>query len=290
MGLLSREQDRSLAGATRDKGELMAASITDGDLLGYAGKRVVVSGCCSGIGAATARLLLDLGAEVHGVDVATPNATLHSFGQLDLRDSRNFGTVVEEIGGPVDALFNCAGIPPGRPPLDVMKVNFIGTRILTDTILPLMPAGGAVVSVGSNGGMGWTGRLPTLLEFVAIPTYDMAAAWCEANAETVAEGYRFSKEALLVWTLRSSVQSIERGIRMNCTAPGAVQTPMLMEIERTTPASSIDAIAQPIGRRSSPEEQAFPLVVLNSRAASYVNGVSLPVDGGFAANVLSGPP
>ncbi len=265
----------------------MAAFITDGELLGYAGKRVVVSGCSSGVGDATARLLCNLGAEVHGVDVAPPDAALHSFSQLDLREPRNLAAVVGGIGGPVDALFNCAGIPPGRPPLDVMKVNFIGTRLLTDVVLPLMPAGGAVVSVGSNGGMGWTSRLPTLLEFVAIPSYGVAVAWCEANAETVAEGYRFSKEALLVWTLRSSVQSIKSGIRMNCTAPGAVQTPMLAEIEQTTPAALIDAVAQPIGRRSTPEEQAFPLVALNSPAAGYVNGVSLPVDGGFAADVLS---
>jgi NAD(P)-dependent dehydrogenase (short-subunit alcohol dehydrogenase family) len=267
----------------------MRASITDRGLFGYAGKRVVVSGCSSGIGAATAGLLLDLGAEVHGIDVTTPGVALDSFSQLDLRESRNVGAVVEGIGGPVDALFNCAGVPPGRPPLDVVKVNFIGTRLLTEVVLPLMPTGGAVVSVGSNGGMGWTSRLPTLLEFVGTPSYDVAAAWCEANAETVAEGYRFSKEAVLVWTLRSSVQSIKSGIRMNCTAPGAVQTPMLAEIEQTTPTAVIDAIAQPIGRRSTPEEQAFPLVALNSSAASYVNGVALPVDGGFAAKVLSSP-
>lgn len=265
----------------------MAASVTDRGLFGYADKRVIVTGCCSGIGAATAALLRDLGAEVYGIDVATPEAALHSFSQLDLRESRNVEAVVHGIGGPVDALFNCAGVPPGRSPLDVMKVNFIGTRLLTDVVLPLMPAGGAVASVGSNGGMGWTSRLPTLLDFVATQTFDSAVAWCDANAETIAEGYRFSKEALLVWTLRSSVQSIKAGIRMNCTAPGAVQTPMLAEIEQTTPTAVIDTIAQPIGRRSTPEEQAFVLVALNSPAASYVNGVSLPVDGGFAANALS---
>jgi hypothetical protein len=187
----------------------MATSITDRGLFGYAGKRVVVSGCCSGIGAATASLLLELGAEVHGIDLATPDAAVHPFSQLDLREPRNVGAVVQGIGGPVDALFNCAGVPPGRPPLDVMKVNFLGTRLLTEVVLPLMLAGGAVVSVGSNGGMGWTSRLPALLDFVGTPSYGVAAAWCEANAETVAEGYRFSKEALLVWTLRSSVRSIK---------------------------------------------------------------------------------
>jgi nucleoside-diphosphate-sugar epimerase len=166
----------------------MATSIADRGLFGYAGKRVVVNGCCSGIGAATAYLLLELGAEVHGIDLATPDAALHSFSQLDLREPRNVGAVVWGIGGPVNALFNCAGVPPGRPPLDVMKVNFLGTRLVTEIVLPLMPAGSAVVSVGSNGGMGWTSRLPALLDFVATPSYDLAGAWCEANAETGRRG------------------------------------------------------------------------------------------------------
>ena len=44
----------------------------------------------------------------------------------------------------------------------------------------------------------------------------------------------------------------------------------------------------PINRRSRPEEQAGPLVFLNSDAASYVNGVALPVDGGFMGAVATG--
>ena len=95
--------------------------------------------------------------------------------------------------------------------------------------------------------------------------------------------YPWSKEAVIAWTLHASAELIGRGIRVNCTAPGAVRTPMLDEIERTTPSAVIDAIARPFGRRSTSEEQAGPLAFLGSDAAAYVNGAVLPVDGGWLA-------
>jgi NAD(P)-dependent dehydrogenase (short-subunit alcohol dehydrogenase family) len=72
---------------------------------------------------------------------------------------------------------------------------------------------------------------------------------------------------------------------MNCTLPGAVQTPMLVEIEKASPKALIDQVAEPIGRRSSADEQAAALLFLNSPRASYINGVVLPVDGGFMATM-----
>jgi NAD(P)-dependent dehydrogenase (short-subunit alcohol dehydrogenase family) len=81
---------------------------------------------------------------------------------------------------------------------------------------------------------------------------------------------------------------IKRGVRMNCISPGAVQTPMLEEIEQVTPTAVIDVMAQPIGRRSQPIEQAFPLLMLNSASASYINGAVLFVDGGFMAARTTG--
>jgi NAD(P)-dependent dehydrogenase (short-subunit alcohol dehydrogenase family) len=251
------------------------------DLVGYQGKRVLISGCHSGIGLATARSLLEQGAEVHGLDRLAPDLMLHSFTQFDLRERESIDSAVERIGGRIDALFNCAGIPPGPPAIDVIKVNFIGTRYLTERALPLMRAGGAIASVASHGGAGWSRRIPFLTEFVETRGYEEAVAWCEKNAQALAEGYSFSKEALILWTLLASHRLIQQGLRINATSPGAVQTPMLEEIERTTPSAVIDVMTQPIGRRSSPEEQAYPLLMLNSGRASYINGVILSVDGGF---------
>jgi NAD(P)-dependent dehydrogenase (short-subunit alcohol dehydrogenase family) len=151
-----------------------------------------------------------------------------------------------------------------------------------------MSAGGAIVSISSNGGLGWSRRLPVLMGLLKIDNYDGIVKWCQDNAETVREGYAFSKEALIVWTMMTSTHLIKRGIRINCTMPGPTQTPMMSQFEQATAASVLEAAAQPINRRSTPEEQAGPLVFLNSDAASYINGVALPVDGGFLGGVATG--
>ena len=81
------------------------------DLLGYKGKRVVIAGCFSGMGEACARLLNEAGAEVHGVDIKPSPVALASFTQLDLKDTSAIEAVAASIGGAMDAVFNCAGLP-----------------------------------------------------------------------------------------------------------------------------------------------------------------------------------
>ena len=144
------------------------------DFLGYENKRVVVSGCFSGMGEATAKLLLQLGAEVHGLDYKQSKLDLASFRQLDLRDPASIDAAAAAIGGRVDALFNCAGLPQTSPPLDVMKVNYAGTRRLTERILPLMGQGGAIANVASVAGMGWSRRVPVLMQLLQIDSFEKA--------------------------------------------------------------------------------------------------------------------
>ena len=258
--------------------------------LDYNNKRVVVSGCFSGMGEATARLLLDLGAEVHGLDYKESGLPLASFTHVDLRDPASVDAAADRLGGRVDALFNCAGLAQTSPPLEVMKVNYAGTRRLTEGVLPLMRPGGAIVTIASTAGMGWSQRMPLLMELVAIDSYDGVVEWCQSHADGLGQsyGYPLSKEALIVWTMMTATRLIKRGIRMNCTLPGPTQTPMMVQFEAATPASVLEAATQPIGRRALPEEQAGPLVFLNSDAASYINGVALPVDGGFTGGLATG--
>lgn len=258
------------------------------DILGYSGKRVIVSGCYSGMGAATAKLLLDLGAEVHGMDFKDSDLPLASFTNVDLRDPASIDAAVAALGGKVDALFNCAGLPNGLPPMDVMKVNFIGLRHLTQQVLPLMGQGGAIANIASVGGLGWSRRIPTNMEFVTTDGWDAAVAWCEANMDTVAEGYSFSKENVIVWTQFMGAQLIKKGIRINCTLPSPTQTPMMESFLKTSGKAVIDAAAEPLGRYTTAEEQAGGVVLLNSDLASVVNGVVFPVDGGFMGGLATG--
>ncbi|KEZ19720.1 3-alpha-hydroxysteroid dehydrogenase [Sphingobium yanoikuyae] len=259
------------------------------DILGYKGKRVIVSGCFSGMGEATAKLLLELGAEVHGLDFRDSSLPLASFTNVDLRDPASIEAAVAGIGGKVDALFNCAGLPQSFPPLDVMKVNFIGLRHLTEQVLPLMGPGSAIASIASTGGLGWSRRIPTNMEFVTTKGYDAAVAWCEAHLDDVVkEGYSFSKENVIVWTQFMGAHLIKKGIRINCTLPSPTQTPMMATFEAASGKDVVAAAAEPMGRYSTPAEQAGGIVLLNSDLAGIVNGVVFPVDGGFMGGVATG--
>lgn len=258
------------------------------DFLGYKNKRVIVSGCFSGMGEATARILVELGAEVHGIDYKESKLNLASFNQVDLRDPAAIETAIAKIGGKVDGLFNCAGLPQTAPALDVMRVNFAGTRYVTECVIPLMSAGGAIASISSTGGLGWSRRMPVLMELISKASYAEAAAWCEANPDHVKEGYTLSKEALIVWTMLSSQRLIKQGIRINCTLPSPTETPMMKSFESATPMAVLDAFTLPTGRRSTPEEQAQGLILLNSAPAGFINGVVLPVDGGFMGGLTTG--
>ncbi|MGH8978575.1 MAG: SDR family NAD(P)-dependent oxidoreductase, partial [Acidimicrobiia bacterium] len=89
------------------------------DVLGYTGKRVIVTGAASGIGAATTTLLVELGAEVHTLDLRKPDvAGFASFTECDLREPQQIDAAVDRIGSVVNMLFNCAGVSDSDPPLD----------------------------------------------------------------------------------------------------------------------------------------------------------------------------
>jgi NAD(P)-dependent dehydrogenase (short-subunit alcohol dehydrogenase family) len=256
------------------------------DVLRYQGKRVIVTGCASGMGRATAALLLDLGARVQGLDCRRTDLKLDSFTLLDLREPASIERAVQCIGGGIDALFNCAGVGPTFSTLDKMKVNFIGTRYLTELVLPLMGAGSAIASIASTAAMGWSRRIAVHKQLLAAAGYTEAVRWSEDHQDAVGEGYGFSKEAIVVWTLTESQTLIKRGIRINCVLPGLTQTPMLTEqIAVNTSSEVLQAVIQPIGRPATPEEQALPLLMLNSAAAGYLNGAALNVDGGRLARV-----
>jgi NAD(P)-dependent dehydrogenase (short-subunit alcohol dehydrogenase family) len=254
----------------------------------YEGKRVLVVGCYSGMGEATAKALIDAGAEVHGLDIRRSSLDLASFHELDLRDPASIDSAVAALDGPVDRLFNCAGIPPTFPPVDIMKVNFIGTRRLTEVVAASMQPGAAITTIASTAGMGYLQRLPTLLELVGTADFDAAVAWCEGHLDIVAEGYSFSKEAIITWTMASAVGLIERGIRINCTSPAPTATPMMSAFEEFAGKDFMAAFPRPIGRDATPEEQAKPLLFLNSDDAAFITGVNLDVDGGFVAGAMTG--
>jgi NAD(P)-dependent dehydrogenase (short-subunit alcohol dehydrogenase family) len=258
------------------------------NIFSYEGKRVAIVGCFSGMGEACARELVKLGAEVHGADIKPSPVDMASFTQIDLKDWASIDKAVASIGGQIDALFNCAGLPQTFPAADVVGVNFLGIRHWTEQWLPRMGKGGAIATISSLAGMAYPMKLEMLKKVIAISDRAEFTAWIAANPEPVGDGYSFSKELLNTWTCLQAVELAPRGIRINATMPSPTQTPMMADFEKIAGAVVLDTFTAPTGRRSTPEEQGNPMVLLNSDAASFISGVVLPVDGGFHGGVTVG--
>ena len=259
------------------------------DALGYEGRRVVVTGAASGMGAAATSLLVELGAEVVALDVKpVEHAGVHASHIVDLRDKASIDAAVAQLSG-IDAIFSIAGLPgPPFSDLDTVTVNFIGARHLIESLVPDLSPGAAIACVASNAGLGWQQDLDWLIPAVSTAGFDEGVEWCERNPERIASGYAPSKKLTNAWVVWRGAQLMAQGIRLNCTNPGPTDTAMMPAFEHQVGAALIDAFVGPSGRRSTPDEQAWPLLFLNSPRSSYIAGEALHVDAGFLGAMTTG--
>lgn len=261
------------------------------DLLDFSSQTVVITGAASGMGYETTRLLLDAGAQVHALDVVDVHLPVTSSHRCDLGDPAAIDATAAALPTSIDVLVNCAGIPNGThwSGLDIMKVNFLGLRHLTEALIDRVVPGGAVTNVASIAGNGWPGHVAELTELMAT---DFAAGedWCRAHEDVVGDGYFFSKEAVRYYTLWRSVRSVKAGVRMNSISPGVTDTKIMVDFRASMGDAAIDMTAQEgIGRLAQPDEMAPAILFLSHRgAASYINGSNLIIDGGFSAAMDTG--
>jgi NAD(P)-dependent dehydrogenase (short-subunit alcohol dehydrogenase family) len=253
------------------------------ELWRYDGRRVVVTGCASGIGEHVARQLTELGAEVVGLDVRQPALPLKEFHEVDLADPVSIDHAAASIGGQIDALFNIAGVSSGiGDPLRVVTINFLGTRRFTEALVPTMPPGSAIANVSSLAASGYRDNAGVTAGLLDTVTMTEGIEWCQRNPEAVADGggYRLSKEAIILYGMANVAALGAKGIRINCTAPGVTDTPILDQLRSAYGHEFLDSFRTPLGRAAQPDEQASVLVFLNSKAASYITGQVIWVDGG----------
>ena len=262
------------------------------DGLGYRGTRVVVTGAFSGMGEATARILDELGAEVHLVDIRKPSTSHASFHQADFSDPDQVavaGAAIRALG-PIDYVFSCAGVSHTFGPLTCVLVNFIGTRQFIESILPAVKDGGGIGIIASDAGMAWQQSLAQHLELIAITDPRAARSWCEARPEALRDGYTVSKELLIVWVQQRCIAlAKERGIRINCTGPCPTATPFMEATKEAIGEAFFNNYPYPlVGRAATPEEQAWPLILLTSGLNNMVTGSMLYSDQGFASGMFTG--
>jgi NAD(P)-dependent dehydrogenase (short-subunit alcohol dehydrogenase family) len=252
------------------------------ELWRYDGRRAVVTGCASGIGEHVVRQLTELGADVVGLDKRRPAFEINDFHEVDLADPESIDHAVASVEGRVDALFNVAGVSSGigNPPL-VVTINFLGLRHVTEALLPRMAEGSSIVSVSSLAAAAYREHLRAVAPLLNTATMQEGVEWCHSHPDELAGGgYQLSKEAIILYTMRSATSLGTRGIRINCTGPGVTETPILDQLRTAYGQGFLDDIPRPLGRVAVAAEQAAVLLFLNSRAASYISGQVLWVDGG----------
>jgi NAD(P)-dependent dehydrogenase (short-subunit alcohol dehydrogenase family) len=236
------------------------------------GKVSVITGAAGGIGAETARLFMQEGAKVVGVDLSSD-----SEGDLalaaDVTDAAQvqsvFARAREELGR-IDVLFNNAGISPpdDRSVLEtdleawqrVQDVNLTSVFLCCKHGIPhlLEAGGGSVINTAS---------------FVAL----MGAATSQVS-------YTASKGGVLALSRELGVQFARQGVRVNALCPGPVNTPLLLELYAKDPEQAARRLVHvPMGRFAEPREIAQAALFLASDDSSYVTASTFMVDGGLAA-------
>ncbi len=262
------------------------------NVLGYQDKNVVLTGAASGMGEAAARLLVDLGANVYALDIAEVSVAVKQALLVDMKDQSSIDAAVAELPDEVYALFNCAGVPsPPFAAADTVLINFSGLRYLTEALLPRMGEGSAIASIASTAGMGWKPNLELVRSFLALDNnIPSAADWLSANAEQVTDGYGFSKQCMIVYTMNMARELAQRNIRINCISPSPTASAFMDKLkgEGQMPEEAIDLFLPSNGRYASGTDMGEPLVLLCSKLSSFVSGVNLPVDFGYCAEILMG--
>ncbi len=248
------------------------------DAFSYRGKRALVVGGATGMGAAVAEVAKDAGAEVVVMDRADVTLDGVKAIRLDLSDKASIDAAIDECGGPIHALFSCAGVADGTPGIE--RINFVGHRYMIDRLLDadLLPRGSAIGMISSAAGLGWESNLDLILEFLEIDDFDAASAWCHEQGRAT---YMWSKQVINTYVAQQAFPLLQRGIRINAILPGPTNTPLAQANADTWLSFGADYREEAGIEASTPLEQAYPLVYLCSDAATGVNGITMITDAGY---------
>jgi NAD(P)-dependent dehydrogenase (short-subunit alcohol dehydrogenase family) len=262
------------------------------NLFGYEGKKVVLTGGTTGVGAAAVELLAEAGCtDLTVLDIKEPTGPATRYIPTDMSDPESIDEAVRSIGSGVDVLFNNAGVAGVHATDFVIRVNYLGVRRLTEGLLPGMPRGAAIVNTASIAGQGWPANLAEILELIAVADWDDALAWLATHDELAsADVYAFSKQIAQVWVMYSSVRSHkEFGVRTNSVCPGPIDTPLMDDFIKHMTEQVIQwTVDQSGGTMLTADDIARTLVMLGTDASIAMNGHNMVADNGFTAAMTTG--
>jgi 2-keto-3-deoxy-L-fuconate dehydrogenase len=243
-----------------------------------ANKTAFVTAAGQGIGRATALAFAAEGAQVIATDVN--EAVVHAIAsdhirtaKLDVLHAADIADAAADAG-PVDILFNCAGLVHEGTVLDATEEEWelafeLNTRAMFRTM---------------------RGFLPGMMEREHGVILNMASVASSVKGVPNRFVYSASKAAVIGMTKSVAIDFIAHGIRCNCLCPGTVHTPSLDEriaANAAAGAGSVEEVRgafiarQPMGRLGTPEEIAALAVYLCSDEAQFVTGQAFVIDGGM---------
>lgn len=251
----------------------------------FSGRTVILTGAASGIGHEAAKLIRDLGGNVIAFDWKPVVIDGVDWVEVDLGDETSVRNAVVSVGAEeLDAICNIAAVSSGMgfTPEKLVAINFCGTRMLTELLLPRLRRGGAVVCVSSGAARVWLDRLHVVSALVETEGFAQAQAWLAQRRES-RDPYGLSKQALQVWARKILPTLAQSDVRINVVAPGLIDT----QQPRNSATGSFEELTSHvrhyINRIGQPEEVAWAIAFLASPASSYINGQLLTVDGGLGA-------
>lgn len=251
------------------------------------GKTIVVTGVASGIGARTAELAGQFGADVIGIDVREPSQHVASFVKGDISTPEGVADIVRRMPKGIDALANVAGLSGTSGIVATLAVNFFGLRTLSEALAPRIREGGAVINVASIAGYGWRANIERAKRLIDVKGFPDVAKLAAENDLKNEEGYPLSKELLLLWTMRAAHLPLfkDRGIRINAVSPGPVETPILTQFRAVLGDQKVDRDIIRVGRAGNAADIAPAILFLCSDGARWINGANLATDGGLEASI-----
>ncbi len=237
-----------------------------------AGQRsAIITGGSSGIGLATATLMLEQGYRVASLDLNPPDNDSVVYIRTDVGDSTSVSGAVaqaSQVLGGIDVVVNSAGISSAGP-VDAntddewersLNVNVIGIARVCRAALPHLRASDSAAIV----------NLASIASHMGL-----------ANRVL----YGATKGAVMAMTLDMATDFLKEGIRVNAVAPGTADTPWVARLlaQADDPAEAKRSLEarQPIGRLVTAEEVAFAICYLADPRASSTTGTILDVDGGM---------
>ena len=273
------------------------------DYFGFNGKTVVVTGASSGMGEAAAKMLVDLGAEVHACGSGKRSRITYNPAKAyyyDLSEKEALDQLITALPQSIDALFICQGISMGvNPDLKVMKVNFLSVKYLAEALAPRLKDNGSITIISSSGGFGWEQTFMRSKEIIECGSYENTVVWFEQNPDRIQSSYVVAKQAVNAYVKYKVFDPlyIDKKIRINAICPGNTRTGLTDDFNRSSSPSGDPAEGEKIiesiyldrwnGRWAAPEEMGWPMVAIGSNIFSYMSGQIIYFDYGISSAWLT---